>query len=1174
MAVFLKRSSSGKHKKPRIRLVNKRSLVILTLTSLWALWLVSPSQNMLIKLIARSSSPDVSLAFLREINVREPDNREVIKLLIETYSQLGQLDEALALSETIISKEDASRDWDAFGVYLQLLMDISRRAEPRSDVDAKLRRIINTTDYVPEAELARKLADAAIELSMPEKGYAILLPHLQSGETNHQELVGLALQNSDYDNSLKIQLDAFQEFENQEQAQSLLALFVSSNSPLLSKQFIDSYTGKLSQQPDFLQLTVSHSILMGNTDTALTQSKKLLAIEPSDELTASTAELAIATNNQPLAISLLLQLVNNTNAPEHIAKLHDLYRWQGNIPKAFTLSKTLLEQSPSETQLRAGIEESRALGDIYHESIFYQRLAASNQIKPSEYSSWLNALEKAEGTSAALASIKRLAVKRPHDSTLVSHKVRLYDYQSDYLRVIEQWNHLRRLRSPTTTEALCFSNAYIMTHQPKYALAALTTPKDWLDAGEDYLETVASLAWETSNRKVAQLSQDRLIALSSDSVDVYRYLKTSSPILNEKIDELVILYRNTNNEQPLLAAIKAAKDANDQKQFNRLLKLATSSPSLTNNTSIQLFQAQLAIDNQDPEKARTLYNKILDKEPSNTSAISGLIWLAINSQDQDVLATLYNRYKLAFKGDEELWLSFATSAQILGYIKESELWYQQLLLNTEKPDVAVLINFAAMLELQGRYDTAFKLRHFVASQLSEELLRLEDGDITYRSLIALFMGEKFAHAQVAEAALLHPNNRKTEELFQYFLTQNQADNLLFWHQRTALKHYLLPDWQQLSIAIQRKDHKEIERLLAESVNLPVADRNTALQLTGQYQKAWQQGQENVGRMVDLQAEKQLRRVHVNQHPDKTHSLRSQVAQNSQWDITKFSLDYYAPHRDGHWRLGSDYQIADAPLQLQGNDIDSESRLRGQYLLRQLDTSWKVNVDIADGLGDQRLGASISYQAPIDSYWTASLKLGLNNAVEASQLLTLAGQDNIAGLTLNYQPTSRESVAIQFNLHDLSTRFDDEIGQGWDLNLRVSEQLFFADPAWQLYGDVSMQRVNLSDKPLDGINAWRNGTFPLTSGDFVEDEYQRVAIGQRVWHGNPGVPGAMVPSPRYWFDSSLGYNVTNSRFDMTLSSGLGWRVVGNDELYLSVDWQSQDRNGDESMKLSLGYFYSF
>ncbi len=234
-------------------------------------------------------------------------------------------------------------------------------------------------------------------------------------------------------------------------------------------------------------------------------------------------------------------------------------------PKAFSLSKKLLKQSPSEAQLRAGIEESRALGDIYHESIFYNRLAANNQIRPSEYSSWLNALEKAEGTSAALTSIKRLAAMRPRDSALVIHKARLYDYQSDYARVIEQWKKLQRLRPPNNDRGPSFFECLYYDPPAKFALAALTAPpKDWLDADEDYLEAVASLAWETSNRKVAQLSQDQLIALSSNNVDVYRYLKTSSPILNEKIDELVILYRNTNNEQPLLAAIKAAKDTNDQ----------------------------------------------------------------------------------------------------------------------------------------------------------------------------------------------------------------------------------------------------------------------------------------------------------------------------------------------------------------------------------------------------------------------------------------------------------------------------------------------------------------------------------------------------------------------------------------------------------------------------------
>ncbi|WP_420892231.1 hypothetical protein [Photobacterium sanguinicancri] len=68
--------------------------------------------------------------------------------------------------------------------------------------------------------------------------------------------------------------------------------------------------------------------------------------------------------------------------------------------------------------------------------------------------------------------------------------------------------------------------------------------------------------------------------------------------------------------------------------------------------------------------------------------------------------------------------------------------------------------------------------------------------------------------------------------------------------------------------------------------------------------------------------------------------------------------------------------------------------------------------------------------------------------------------------------------------------------------------------------------------------------------------------------------ATVPSPRYWLDNSVGYNVEAQQMDMMISAGLGWRIIGNDELYMGVDWQSQDRNGDESLKVAFGYYYSF
>ncbi len=68
--------------KPRLRLVNGMSLVILTLTTLWALWLVSPTKSMLVQQISRSSSPEVSMAFLNALHTRYPNDQEVILLLL------------------------------------------------------------------------------------------------------------------------------------------------------------------------------------------------------------------------------------------------------------------------------------------------------------------------------------------------------------------------------------------------------------------------------------------------------------------------------------------------------------------------------------------------------------------------------------------------------------------------------------------------------------------------------------------------------------------------------------------------------------------------------------------------------------------------------------------------------------------------------------------------------------------------------------------------------------------------------------------------------------------------------------------------------------------------------------------------------------------------------------
>lgn len=1173
MTQFFSPKTEAKQKS-RIRLVNGLSLGVLTLSVLWILWLILPSQSSLLQLIARSTSPEVSLAFLREINVRIPKNRTVIIQLIDNYYRFGELDKALQLAESILTKEDLSQDWIVFNIYLKLLRDKYHDNEEDIESITRLRQIISTVDYVPDADIAREIANTAIELSMTRKGFEILAPHLSSGQTSYDELISLALQNEDYDSSIQLQQTAFRKDESLAEARKLFELLLKANRPKLSEEFISSYSGKLSFHPEFLALTVEHLSQFGKNKQALTQSKKLLTVRPNNELIENTANLAIATGDLPLATSLILQLTTQNTNPYYLDTLHKLYRWQGLTQQALTCSIQLLEFSPTERQLRDGIEEARALGDIYKESLFYVRLADNNQLKRTDYSDWLNAIEKAQGTDSALVVVKKLAKLRPKDPDLIAHLARLHDYLGNFSQVIKQWSKLKQLRSPTIEEARRFSNAYIITHQPEIALAVLTSPKNWEDADEKYLRTISSLAWETGNRSLVQLSQQQLLDKSKASFDVYRYQKTRNLMHGQSINELVELYKRTGEVSFFLIALQTASETEHQEQLPQLLNQVRSTTVLANDIDILLFRGQHAANVKNNDDARTIYQQVLKQDPLNIAAVNGLLWLAIHTGKPDSIAPIYHRYKTILQDENELWLSFAMAAQLLGHTNESELWYQKLLKDNPNIEITVLLNYATMLEHQEQYETANQLRRYIAAYRTDDLLKLKGGDNTYRSLVSLFVGKSIARTLVEQSALSNSSDENTAELFEHYITDNQVDNVLFWQQRTSLKRYKLPDWQQLSIALKKGNHTESKKLLTNSLSLPYADKNAALQLTGQYQAAWQHGQENLGQLSSTQAESQLRRVHVGQHRDKTHSLRSQVKQNSHWNITRYSLDYYAPNDDGFWRMGSDYQKSGTPEILTGNTIDDETRFRGKYFYRQPDAAWLIEVDLADGVGDQRLGATVEYQLSLDLHWNTSVKLGLNNPSQDSQLLTLSGQQNTVGITIDYQPTVRETASMQIGMQDLSTRFGDDIGHGWNLNIYLSEQLFFADPAWQLYGSMSLQKINLSNKPLNNFNTWHQGDTPLNSANFIDDNYQRIAIGHHIGHGNPGIPGANVPSPRYQLDSSIGYNVTKNQPDITLSAGLGWRIFGNDELYFSADWQSQNRNGDESLSLSLGYYYSF
>ncbi|WP_413111889.1 tetratricopeptide repeat protein [Thaumasiovibrio sp. DFM-14] len=1177
--------------KPRIRLINKLTLIVLTLTTLWALWIVAPTKSMLIQLLSRSSSPEISLAFLQQLFKNDPQNRDIVRQIANNYFALGQLEAAENLLENMLVMDNGEYDGQALTLYVDILVaHIFQQDEPKSqDARKRLSHLLQPPPQVKDSEIARKLADIALAFSMPASAYQLLYPFQATPITNTQELIDLALQSNNQHNAIALQTARFYESDSMQDATYLFSLFVSANAIQANRDFFQQYQGSLRQDIAFLDTAINHCEQIGDQLLALELALERLAISPSHSLYSNASRTAIALGDIKLATQLLesaLALdssvttshsnVSNTainqNEYSDMVTLHQLYRWQNETGRALSMSRQLYQHSNNVIHLKNGIDEARALIDLDSEAEFFNLLASSNQITLADYSEWLDAVEKALGTPIAHSKLNQLIQKRPNDPALLSHKARQLMSFNNHADVITTSLTLAKIRQLTQNEARRLATAYIMTYQPERALNALTQHSGWQLADNDYLETVDLLAWETGEIEISAVAQQLLIERSAQYLDSSRYAQALMPLNNDKAARLMRLYQQTNDDTLLLIVIQYYSEQNDVEQLTHLLSIAANSLNLADHQTVMLLRARLAELQGDTSLATANYLALLQHYPNNTLAIESLIWLALNNNDQDQLAAVYHKYKTPLLNQPALWPAFASASQQLGLFRESEVWYRKQLMDSASP--LLLLSFARLLEQAGKADTAYQLKRFILQEKTDALLKHPNGEFGFRDMLALFVDDKLAYQLSQTITLVEPTNDRVAEFFTHLLGQNNTDNILLWQQRSALGTFQLPDWQALSIALQRKDRLEIERILATALRLPEADKHVALQLVNQHQSAWQHGQQSLGRMPDKKAEQQLRLIHVQQHPNKVHSVRGQATSLSPWGITRYSVDYFAPHRNGHWRLGTDYQQADTAELFLHNQESKETRLRGQYFHDTSNEDWRFSFDFADGVGDIRTGLFAEHVFIIDDDLSGSVQLGINTHQEASQLMTIAGQSDFAGFNLNYQPTIRESVHWQSRYHNYTTRFGDDIGAGWEMSVRAAEQLFFTDPAWRIYLDYSQQQVSLSEAPLLGVNHWQQRQTAFSSGDFIDEHYQRIAIGQRFWHGQPGTPGATAPSPTYWFDSNLGYNIGNANLDVGLSAGIGWRLIGNDELYFNFDWQSQDKSGDESLRIHFGYYYNF
>ncbi|MBJ6136155.1 tetratricopeptide repeat protein [Marinobacter litoralis] len=200
--------------------------------------------------------------------------------------------------------------------------------------------------------------------------------------------------------------------------------------------------------------------------------------------------------------------------------------------------------------------------------------------------------------------------------------------------------------------------------------------------------------------------------------------------------------------------------------------------------------------------------------------------------------------------------------------------------------------------------------------------------------------------------------------------------------------------------------------------------------------------------------------------------------------------------------------------------------------------------------------------------SASFNERVNDSAEAWWLASA----NRLSLSTSYTPWSRMTVGGSLDYRFIDEAFGGQIGNGYNANLQTTYRLFESDPAWRLSLNYQRQSLNVSDNLSSRTLSLLES--PLAANDLLSEDYERVGFTSEWSHGEPHALYRSRPSPRYFLALDTGYVVSNASIDFGARAGLGWRVLGDDELALSAGYSSDSLGGEPRANAKLTYTLYF
>lgn len=741
----------------------------------------------------------------------------------------------------------------------------------------------------------------------------------------------------------------------------------------------------------------------------------------------------------------------------------------------------------------------------------------------------------------------------------------------------------------TTAELVDWASTEMKLFNEQAAWEVVKSADTSIDDPE-YWRTRAALAWDLERDEDLRVSLEKLLSIngklvSGDESQLITLYRTRDP--QRALALMVASWHRAQDPQRLVEALQLAQELEEWDQVVALLEDAKKYPDAYEQAQVLAVRGALAIEQGDTAEAERLYLLGLSRYPNDNLFRERLTWLYVDQADTAKLKPLLTKWRAYAREDRLLWLPFASASQLLGRDAEALAWYR-LYLKLSPNDWLVQAAYADALETSGYQDAAQRLR--LKLLRSPEADNLQPSSQRYAIWLRLMSSSYSPRKAQQELLKWKDGSPSMKQLwFERLLArldatnqQAQKDDWLAWARTQGLK---VDRYEQIQEALRSRNKAQVETLLASS-DLNPAQRAQALSRLNRNNEALETSLSALGDDQPDSVNEQLRRQAVEIHES---TPQGALLSYQKQDFGGLSFD--APRLEIAHNLG-DKWYADVEMEhgkYKGDDVISsrigEESNAALTLIRSVENgSWKLFADTSQRQDDDRNGLGLSRMWQLGSSHQLETGLDWHRKSDDSGLMRAFGQQDRAWVGGRHGLTARDQLSWEVAQRSFSTRAGDSLGTGHAVKLELNHTLEFAGPNWTVRSGVDYQKNNVKDRNLDYLSDAIDPKGPIRvvsdpddpesvpASDLLQSRYGQLYVGSS-WRR--GIPGALVRSkPQYtWLvDMTAGWQWTDQTFNYGINTGVGFEVLGDDELALTFGYQSAPQGGDGKSGGTLGMSY--